>query len=102
MHADSLLERELIERSRIVQKEVLVSGWYKGSVLSTQRVDLIVDNNVLVEIKSTGTLPPTAKRQLLNYLRATSFQVGLLLHFGPTPRFARLVHSEKAHSALIR
>ena len=96
------LERELIERARIVRKEVLVPVWYKGSVLSTQRVDLIVDNSVLVEIKSTEHLPPTAKRQLLNYLRATSFEVGLLLHFGPQPRFSRLVHSDKPVVATIR
>jgi GxxExxY protein len=77
----------------------VVPVWYKGSVLSTQRVDLIVDDRVLVEIKSTEVLTPTARRQLLIYLRATSFQVGLLLHFGPKPRFYRLVHSQKAHSA---
>jgi GxxExxY protein len=93
------LERELLERARIVQKEILVPVWYKGSVLSTQRVDLIVDDSVLIEVKSTEVLTPTARRQLLNYLRATSFQVGLLLHFGPKPRFYRLVHSQKAHSA---
>ena len=93
------LERELLERARTVQKEILVPVWYKGSVLSTQRVDLIVDNSVLIEIKSTEVLTPTARRQLLNYLKATSFQVGLLLHFGPKPRFYRLVHSQKAHPA---
>jgi len=95
------LEKELIERGRIVRKEVLVPVWYKGSVLSTQRVDLIVDNSVLVEIKSTEHLPATAKRQLLNYLRATSFEVGLLLHFGPQPRFSRLVHSDKPDAATM-
>lgn len=89
------LERELIERARTVQQEVVVSVWYKGTILSTQRVDMIVDDRVLVEIKSTEVLAPTAQRQLLNYLRATSFQVGLLLHFGPKPRFSRLVHSHK-------
>jgi GxxExxY protein len=87
------LEWELVERARAVHKEVMVPVWYKGAVLSTQRVDLIVDDRVLVEIKSTEVLPPTARRQLRNYLRATSFQVGLLLHFGPQPRFYRLVHS---------
>jgi len=96
------LERELVERARMVQKEVVVSVLYKGTILSTQRVDMIVDDRVVVEIKSTEVLAPTAQRQLLNYLRATSFQVGLLLHFGPKPRFSRLVHSHKTSSALIR
>jgi GxxExxY protein len=86
----------------MVQKEVVVSVWYKGTILSTQRVDMIVDDRVVVEIKSTEVLAPTAQRQLLNYLRATSFQVGLLLHFGPKARFSRLVHSHRTSTALIR
>lgn len=89
------LERELIERARTVQKEVLVPVWYKAAVISSQRVDLIVDGKVVVEIKSTEMLAPAASRQLLNYLRATSYEVGLLLHFGPKPRFSRMVHSQK-------
>ena len=88
-----------MERERIVQKEVVVPVWYKGSVLSTQRVDLVVDTRVVVEIKSTELLAPSASRQLLNLLRATSFEVGLLLHFGPKPRFSRMVQSQKPSSA---
>jgi hypothetical protein len=42
-------------------------------------------------------LPPFASRQLLNYLRVTSFQLGLLLHFGPEPRFRRFIDSRKRH-----
>jgi len=92
------LERELRSRARAVQKEVVIPIWYKGTPLTVQRVDLIVDDKVLVEIKSTSVLPPTAQRQLLDYLRATSLQIGLLLHFGPQPRFYRLVHSDKTRS----
>jgi hypothetical protein len=44
-----------------------------------------------VEVKATEVLAPTAKRQLLNYLRATTLDVGLLLHFGPDAKFHRLV-----------
>jgi GxxExxY protein len=89
------LERELAERARRVQKEVLVPVWYKGAVISSQRVDLIVDDKVVVEIKSTELLAAAAPRQLRNYLRATTYEVGLLLHFGPRPRFSRMVHSQK-------
>jgi len=48
-----------------------------------------------VEIKATYVLPPTAKRQTLNYLRSTNLEVALILHFGPEPKFYRLVHSNK-------
>ena len=89
------LELELIERGRLVQKELLVPVWYKGRLLCHQRSDLIVDERVVVEIKSTEVLPATSQRQLRNYLQATSFEVGLLLRFGPKPRFFRLVHTNK-------
>ena len=89
------LALELTERGRIVQKEVLVPIWYKGRLLCHQRTDLIVDERVVVEIKSTEVLPPASQRQLRNYLQATSFEVGILMHFGPKPRFFRLVHTNK-------
>jgi GxxExxY protein len=90
------LHRELQKRERAVQRECIVEIWYRGDRLARQRVDMIVDNKVLVEIKSTPVLPSTAQRQLLNYLRATTLQVGLLLHFGPEPRFYRKIHSDKS------
>ena len=94
-HVYSLaLERELMERRRLVGREVSIPIFYKGSALTSQRVDMIVDERVVVEIKATYVLPPT-KRQTLNYLRSTNLEVALILHFGPEPKFYRLVHSNK-------
>ena len=90
------LERELVARGRIVAREVSIQIFYDGEALTTQRLDMIVDESVVVEVKSTAILPPTAQRQTLNYLRASTLQVALLLHFGPEPRFYRLVHTRKA------
>ena len=93
-HVYSLaLARELRDRGHAVGQEVLVPVMYKGELLTRQRLDLIVDGRVLVEVKSTHVLPAPAKRQVLNYLRATDLEVGLLLHFGPDARFYRLVRS---------
>ena len=89
------LEIELQERGRHVQREVAIPIWYKGRRIAPQRVDMIVDDRVLIEIKSTNVLPLEAERQRLNYLRASPMPVGLLLHFGPKPRFHRRVHSDK-------
>ena len=91
------LEIELVERGCRVQREVAIPIWYKGRRISPQRVDIIVDEKVLLEIKSTSAVHPDAERQLLDYLRASAMQVGLLLHFGPKPRFLRRVHTEKNH-----
>ena len=95
-HVYSLaLERELVGRGRTVGREVSIPILFRGEVLTTQRVDMIVDEKVVVEVKSTHVLPPTAQRQLLNYLRATRLEVALLLHFGPDAKFYRLVQSNE-------
>jgi GxxExxY protein len=72
--------------------EGLIEVLYKGVCVGSYRYDLLVDGRVLVEVKSSEVLPSIAKRQLLNYLRGTGLEVGLLLHFGPEPRFFRCVH----------
>ena len=87
------LERELIERGHRVGREVGVQVSYKGHPIALQRIDLIVDEKVVIETKSTVQLPTPAHRQLLNYLRSTNLEVGLLLHFELEPRFYRVVSS---------
>jgi GxxExxY protein len=83
------LERELRARGHLVRREVGVCVMYKGEELAYQRLDMIVDEKVVVEIKSTYELHRGARRQVYNYLRATSLEVGLLLHFGPEAKFYR-------------
>jgi len=85
------LERELLARGHRVAREVWVTVFYKGEPLRKQRLDMVVDEKVTVEGKSTVELPKHALRQLQNYLFATDFQVGLVLHFGPEPKVHRLV-----------
>ena len=83
---------ELQERGHQCTREGLIEVVYKGVSVGNYRYDLLVDRRVLVEVKSGEALALTAKRQLLNYLRGTGLEVGLLLHFGPEPRFFRCVH----------
>ncbi len=89
------LERELMSRGHKVMREVSVRVVYKGRLVGLQRIDMLVDDKVLVETKSTSELPLTVRRQVLNYLQATSIEVGLLLHFGPAPRFHGFVSTNK-------
>jgi GxxExxY protein len=89
------LERELIARGHRVMRECSVRVLFRGHVIGVQRMDMIVDDKILIETKSTYELPVTAKRQVLNYLRATSLEIGLLLHFGPEPRFYRFVSTNR-------
>lgn len=85
------LERELRARGHEVAREVWVTVFYKGEPLRKQRIDMIVDGKVAIEGKSTYRLREDATLQLQNYLHATHLQVGLFLHFGPKPKFYRLI-----------
>jgi GxxExxY protein len=85
------LERELLERGHRVAREVSVNVFYKGQELGSQRLDLIVDEKLVVETKATSDLHRSATRQLYNYLKATNLELGLVLHFGPQARFYRVI-----------
>lgn len=87
------LERELRNRNHEVAREVGVRIMYKGEHLASQRLDMIVDDRLVIEVKSSQQLPPVALRQLFNYLKSTNLEVGLLLHFGPEPKFYRQVRT---------
>jgi GxxExxY protein len=93
------LERELRARGHQVAREVSVTVYYKGEELGVQRLDMVVDGKVVVEVKATEHLHPDARRQLLCYLCCTKLEVGLLLHFGPKPKFFRVVSSNEERSA---
>ena len=85
------MERELASRGHMVRRELGVRVMYKGEELGLQRLDMVIDDRVIVEIKSTQELHRSAQRQIYGYLKATSLEVGLLLHFGPEAKFHRLI-----------
>jgi hypothetical protein len=91
---------ELLDAERvhsIVAAFFTVYNYFGGGGLceAAYRGALVVDDRVIVESKATGRLPPSSGPQLIGYLRATIFQVGVLLHFGPHPKFYRFVDSMK-------
>ena len=71
--------------------------YYDGEQIAWHRLDMVVDDRLVVECKSAEPLPPIAKRQLLAYLRSTRFEVGLLLHFGHRAKFHCQVYSNDMH-----
>jgi GxxExxY protein len=96
------LEYELRDRGHDVVRELLVAVSYHGRHVGWQRIDVVVDNAVIVENKATEELSPASRPQLISYLRATPFQVGVLLHFGPHPKFYRFIDSPKRSRNQIR
>jgi GxxExxY protein len=81
---------ELSRHGLNARTEVPINVVYHGVEVGFFRMDLLVEEKIAVEVKSTDLLPPIAKRQLLNYLRVSRLDVGLLLHVGPKPTCHRL------------
>ena len=92
------MERELYRRGHVIQRELSVDVLYKGDLLGTHRIDMLVDGKLIVEIKAAGGAAKPALRQLQSYLRATTIDVGLVLLFGVEPAFHRLVCSANSTS----
>ena len=84
------LEFELAEQGHRVEREVWVPVYYKRRELGKQRLDMIIDGVLIVENKATQELPKPAMRQVYSYIKSTKLELGLLLHFGPEPRFYRV------------
>ena len=64
---------------------------YRNELVGEYYADILVDDKVIVEIKAMRTLALEHEAQLLNYLKATNIEVGLLLNFGPKPQIKRKV-----------
>ena len=64
---------------------------YEGEIVGEHAADIIVDNKVIIELKAAKKLAEDHHAQLLNYLKATDIEVGLLLNFGPKPEISRKV-----------
>mgnify|MGYP001430036023 CR=1 FL=1 len=62
---------------------------YEKEVVGEYFADILVDRKVIVEIKAAKALAPENEAQLLNYLKPTDVEVGLLLNFGPKPEVKR-------------
>jgi GxxExxY protein len=76
-----------------VEQQALVNVHFRGVTIGVFRIDLLVQSAVAVELKASRALDPSHEAQLLNYLRASRLEVGLLLNFGQRPSFKRLAYS---------
>jgi GxxExxY protein len=84
---------ELQDLGLEVLREVPVEVSYRGVPVGRYRLDLVVNDRLLVEVKATKALTDADERQLLNYLRASRLEIGYLLHFGPVPAFRRFIYT---------
>jgi GxxExxY protein len=83
------LKLELERRGLKVLQEFPIVVRYFGQEIGLYYADIIVNDLVIVEVKATKTLLKEYEAQLLNYLKANPYEVGLLLNFGPKPEQRR-------------
>lgn len=86
-----------------VSAQVPITVSFRGSDVGTFRADLVVEDVVIVELKAATALDKVHETQLLNLLRSTDIEVGLLLNFGREPQIKRFVFTNKEkNSAHLR
>jgi GxxExxY protein len=79
---ETVMDHELRRRKLRVRRQVMIPVVYEGVVLEEGfRADLIVEDKVIVELKSVEAVHPVHKKQLLTYLRLADKRVGLLINF---------------------
>ncbi len=81
----------LAENGIFFQRQIAVPFWYHDQQIGDFRADLLIEGKVIIELKTGRGIDPAWEKQLLNYLRATDIEVGLLFNFGSEAQFRRYV-----------
>ena len=93
---------ELKSRGFQVEAQKKISVYYKGTCVGDYYADLIVNDLIILELKATENIIEDFEWQLINYLRGTEMEVGLLLNFGKSPEIRRKVFSNSRKEKLNR
>ena len=90
------LELELKSRCIPTEREKLINITYKGVILDQPyKADLVCYNDIILELKAVSKLEEVHRAQVLNYLKASGYQVGYLINFGETSlRFERFINQK--------
>ena len=84
---------ELEAMDLLVEKQKQITVYYENEIVGEYFVDLVVEEDVIVELKASKSIRKEHEFQLINYLKATDIEVGLLLNFGEKPEVKRKVFS---------
>ena len=85
------LFQELTRRGFRCEAQYRIDVFYKGNKVGEYYADILVNERIILELKATESICPEHEAQLVNYLKATRMEVGLLLNFGKKPQFVRKV-----------
>ena len=96
---ENALKIELKRSNLKVDQQKSIKVFYDEFEVGDYFADLIIEDLVIVELKAAESLCEEHETQLINYLKATNLEVGLLLNFGKKPEFKRKVFSNDRKSA---
>ena len=97
---ETALGIELSKLGLTVRPQAPIEVRYDGHVVGQYFADLLIADTVIVEVKAVRTLSDAHEAQLLNYLKATQIEVGLLLNFGPKPEIKRKIYDNARKGSL--
>jgi GxxExxY protein len=88
---ENALAIELRKQGMVAEQQKRIEVFYDGERVGDYYADIVVDGCVVLELKAAEALAPEHEAQLINYLKGTVVEVGLLLNFGPKPQLARRI-----------
>ena len=97
---ENALVIELQKMGFNISQQHNIKVYYDMKMVGDYYADIIVDDNIIIELKAAESLKKEHKTQLINYLKATDKEVGLLLNFGKTPEFKRAIFTNDRKNSL--
>jgi len=92
---EKAFELALASKNVSARRQIEIPVWFRGHKVGDFTADMLVQECVLLELKAGRALDASHEAQLLNYLRATDIEVGMLFNFGLKPQFKRLAFDNK-------
>lgn len=89
---------ELIDLGLEVESQKKLTVYYKKKNVGDYFADIVINQSVIIELKAVDNICPEHEVQLVNYLKATDIEVGLLLKFGKKPQYKRKVFTKEYRS----
>ena len=90
---EKALKFELEKAGLLVRRQTPINVYYETELVGEYFADLLIENKIIIELKAAEAICEEHELQLINYLKATDIEVGLLLNFGKKPEVKRKVFS---------
>lgn len=95
---ENALYLELINNGISCRKQFPIKVFYTEVIVGEYYADIIVEDSIIIELKAAESLAIQHEYQLVNYLKATQIELGILLNFGKEPKFVRKIFTNDRKS----